>query len=266
MTKLNFFDCNCSVGRVARPHLLDLSTAQDLLREMDTAGINEALVYHTVARDSFPPMGNSMLLEEIRDEKRLHPVWVVLPHHTNEMPTAKELVTEIKKNRVRAARIYPKLNRHSFSIADWSAGELFEALEEANIPLILDMETLSWEQVETILSTFKNLPLIAATCTYRNNRYIYPLLEKYSHFYIELSRFMGAGTIEDIVSRFGSGSLLFGSNMPRYTGTAAVALITYAEIDESDKRAIASGNLRKLLGPKSCGVAKSVQSTQRVTF
>lgn len=247
MAKLTFFDCNCSVGRVAYPHLLDLSKPQDLIKEMDTAGIEEALVYHNVARHSYPPMGNSMLSNEIRDMKRLHPVWVLLPHHTGEMPPARELVTEMKAKGIHAARIYPKLNEHSFSIADWCSGDLFEALEEAGIPLILDMETVTWEQVETILSTFKKLSVIAATCTYRNNRYIYPLLEKYDHLYIELSRFMGAGTIEDIVSRFGSLPLLFGSNMPQYTGTAAVALITYAEIEETDKQAIASGNLRRLL-------------------
>ena len=215
MAKLQFFDCNCSVGRVTYPHLHDLSTTQDLLREMDTAGIEEALVYHTVARYSFPPLGNSMLLKEIRGMKRLHPVWVVLPHHTGEMPQPQELISEIKKNNIRAVRIYLKLNQHSFSINDWCAGELLEALEAAQIPLILDMEMVTWEQVNTILSEHKKLPVIATTCTYRNNRYIYPLLEKHNQLYIELSRFMGAGTVEDIVSRFGSRSLLFGSNMPQ---------------------------------------------------
>ena len=247
MQKLNFFDCNCSVGRVAYPHLYDIPDVEGLLKEMETAGIEEAFVYHMLARDGYPPLGNSMLMEEIKNIPELHPVWVVLPHHTGEMPHPDKLLQEMKKNNVKAVRVYPKANYHSFSISEWCSGELLDALEEECIPLILDMETVSWEDVNTILGNHKQLPVIAATCSYRNNRYIYPLLENYKNLFIELSRFMGAGTIEDIVKRFGSYNILFGTNMPRYSGTAAVALLTYSDIDQKDKQAIAGGNLSNLL-------------------
>ena len=247
MPKLNFFDCNCSVGRVAYPHLYDIPDVEGLLKEMKTAGIEEALVYHTVARDGHPPLGNSMLIEETKNIPDLHPVWVVLPHYTGEMAHPDKLLQEMKRNNVKAVRVYPKANYHSFSISEWCSGELLGGLEEERIPLILDMETVSWEDVYTILGNHKHLPVIAATCTYRNNRYIYPLLEKYKNLFIELSRFMGAGTIEDMVKRFGSYNLLFGTNMPQYSGTAAVSILTYSDIDQKDKQAIAGGNLSNLL-------------------
>ncbi|MBE9511198.1 MAG: hypothetical protein IMY71_09990 [Bacteroidetes bacterium] len=247
MQKLNFFDCNCSVGRVAYPHLYDIPDVEGLLKEMETAGIEEALVYHIVARDGYPPLGNSMLMEEIKNIPELHPVWVVLPHHTGEMPHPDNLLQEIKKNNVKAVRIYPKVNYHSFSISEWCSGELLCGLEEERIPLILDMETVSWEDVYTILGNHKQLPVIAATCNYRNNRYIYPLLEKFNNLFIELSRFMGAGAIEDIVKRFGSHHLIFGTNMPQYSGTAAVSILTYSDIDQEAKQDIAGKNLSKLL-------------------
>ena len=109
------------------------------------------------------------------------------------------------------------------------------------------MDTVTWEEVNTILENHQQLPVIAATCTYRNNRYIYPLLERHENLFIELSRFLGARAIEDMVKRFGSRPLLFGSNMPQYTGTAAVSLLTYTDIDEKDKQSIAGTNLRNLL-------------------
>lgn len=247
MQKLNFFDCNCSVGRVPYPHLHDIPDAAGLLNEMETAGIEEALVYHTVARYNYPPDGNFMLTEAIRDHPSLHPVWILLPHHTGEMPPPDQLLPEMKKNDVRAARIFPKANFHSFSIADWCSGTLLGALEEAGILLILDMDTVDWDDVHALLRDHRKLPIVAANCTYRNNRYLYPLLEKYDHFYIELSRFMGCGAVEDLVKRFGPHRLLFGTNMPQYTGTAAVALLTYADISPADKQAIAGDNLRNLL-------------------
>ena len=247
MAKLKFFDCNCSVGRVTHPHLYDIPDVKGLLEEMETAGIEEALVYHTLARDGYPPDGNSMLMDEIKGFKELHPAWVVMPHHTGEMPRPENLLPEMKQNNVKAVRVYPKLNFHSFSISEWCAGDLLNALEEKRIPLILDLDTVSWDEVNTILKNHQQLPVITATCTYRNNRYIYPLLEKYDNLFIELSRFMGAGAIEDIVKRFGSRPLLFGTNMPQYTGTAALSLLTYADINEKDKQSIADTNLRNLL-------------------
>jgi len=247
MAKLKFFDCNCFIGRIRYPAIYDISDAAGLLREMETAGVEEALVYHIIARDGHPPLGNELLLKAIRDYPMLHPVWVVLPHHTGEMPPPKKLLQEMRASRVKAVRIYPTRDHHSFSVKQWCAGDLLGTLEKFRIPLILDLEILSWDQVHGILNDYRKLPVIAANCTYRHDRFLYPLFEKFDNLFVELSRFMGTGVIEDIVQRFGSGRLLFGTNMPHYTGTAMVALLTYAEIDQQAKQAIAGGNLARLL-------------------
>ena len=247
MSKLRFFDCICSIGRTGYPHLLDIPDVRGLRQEMEIAGIEEALVFHTVSRDASPSLGNSLLLEEIKGASELHPVWVVIPHHTGEMPHPEELLKKMKEKGVKAVRIYPTRNFHGFSIEEWCAGQLLASLEKARIPLIIDVEIVTWEGVQTLLNNHSRLPLIASNCSYRHNRFIYPLLEKHNNLFIETSRFMGAGTIEDVVNRFSSRPLLFGTNMPQYTGTASVSLITYAEIDEKDKKAIAGENLSRLL-------------------
>lgn len=245
--KLKYFDCNCSIGRVNYPRLYDIPDVEGLLKEMQTAGVEEALVYHILARDGFPPYGNSVLMEEIKNIPELHPAWVVLPHHTGEMPHPDKLLEEMKKSNVKAVRVYPKANHHSFSISEWCSGELLAALEDQRIPLMLDMEMIGWEEVNTILGNHKHLPVIAANCNYRNNRYIYPLLENHKNLYIDLSWFMGTGSIEDVVKRFGSRNLLFGTNMPQYSGAAAVSILTYSDIDQKAKQAIAGGNMSNLL-------------------
>jgi len=247
MAKLKFFDCNCTIGRLAYPTLGDISDVNGLLKEMQTAGIEQALVYHIISRDGHPPLGNQLLMEAINNHHQLRPVWVVIPHHTGEMPAAEQLLLEMKRQNVRAVRIFPTRTLHSFSIEEWCAGKLLDALEQAHIPVMLDLEIISWDDVHTILKNYRDLPVIAANCTYRHNRFIYPLLEKFENLYIELSRFMGAGAVEDIVRRFGSRPLLFGTNMPQYAGSAAVALLTYSDIDLTDKQAIAGENLRNLL-------------------
>jgi predicted TIM-barrel fold metal-dependent hydrolase len=245
--KLQFFDCNCSVGRTGYPHLLDIPDAAGLLREMEIAGVEEALVYHTLARDGHPPLGNARLLEELQGRPGLYPVWVLLPHHTGEMPSPKELLIEMKDKGIKAARLYPTRLQHGFTLADWCAGELLRALERERLPLILDIEIVTWEEVFSLLDKYPRLPLVLSNFSYRHNRFLYPLWEKFSNLYVEISRFMGGGAIEDAVGRFGAERLLFGTNMPQYTGTAAVARLTYADISKEDKGTIAGHNLRRLL-------------------
>jgi hypothetical protein len=226
---------------------LDIPDAAGLRREMETAGVEDALVYHVLAKDGHPPLGNTLLLEEIKGHVGLHPVWVLLPHHTGEMPSPDRLLAEMKDKEIKAARLYPGRQHHSFTLADWCAGELLAALQGVRLPLILDIEIVSWEEVFSLLQKYPQLPIILANFTYRHDRFLYPLWERFDHLYIEMSRFMGGGAVEDVVRRFGSGRILFGTNMPHYTGTAAVARLTYADIAWDDKRAIAAGNLDRIL-------------------
>ena len=247
MGKLTYFDCNCYIGRVANPMLYDISDANGLLEEMDSAGIEEALVFHIIARDGHPPLGNKLLLDEISTIDRLYPVWVILPHSTGEVPGPKELLQEMKSNKVKAVRLYPSRSYHSFSISEWCAGELLAALEEAKVPLMLDIEIVNWDDVHIIVEQHRDLPIIITNCSYRNDRFIYPLLERYNNIYIELSRYMGAGAVEHLITRFGAKNILFGTGMPGYTGSAAVSLLTYSDISMKDKQAIAGDNITSLL-------------------
>jgi hypothetical protein len=247
MAKLSFFDCNTSVGRFGYPHLLDIPDAAGLEREMEIAGIEEALVYHAVAREGHPPLGNALLLDEIAGHANLYPVWVLLPHHTGEMAHPDTLISELREKSVRAVRLYPSRAQHGFTLADWCAGQLLDCLDAARLPLLLDTEVVQWEEVFRLLSKYSRLPIVMANCSYRHNRFLYPLWERFDNLYVETSRFMGGGAIEDVVRRFGSQRVLFGTNMPQYTGTATVARLTYADISWDDKQAIASGNLKRLL-------------------
>ncbi len=247
MAKIPFFDCNASVGRAGYPILLDVQDAAGLEREMEIAGVEEALVYHTAAREGHPPLGNALLEKEIEGHPNLHRVWVLLPHHTGEMPEPDELIGQMREKSVKAVRLYPGRPHHGFTLADWCSGPLLDALDAARLPLLLDIEAVSWEEVFGLLSRYQRLPIVVSNCSYRHNRYLYPLWERFDNLYAETCRFLGAGTIEDVVRRFGAGRLLFGSNMPIYTGTAIVSRLTYADIPREDKEAIASGNLKRLL-------------------
>ena len=244
MNELSFFDCNCQIGRYGVKHPEAFTTADELVKEMEYIGISEALAYHSMAKEYAPAVGNEMLLAEI-ENKPIRPCWVVMPHHTGEMPQPYELVARMKQKGVRAVRAFPAL--HQFRLSDWCSGELLEMIDANRIPLFLDLDQTSWDEIATILKDHPWLNLVLLRTSYRIDRYIYPLFERYEHLRIEAATYQVNCGIEEICSRFGAKRLLFGTGLPFTEAGPSIAQITYAEIDDADKRLIAGENLRRLL-------------------
>lgn len=242
---LSFFDCNMRVGRasVVRPeHILDVS---GLLAEMDYLGITRALVYHAFAVEWDAPSGNQQLLEEIQGCERLFPCFVMLPHATAEMPPPKALAEQIKQWHG-AARVYPKA--HQYVLSDWCLGPTLKALADFQIPLLVELAQIEWNELAHILHTYPSLPVILLATSYRINRYIYPLWEKHENLYLEIATYQIMRGLEDVCRRFGPERLVFGTGLPLLDGGGPVAQITYAELPWESKQLIAGANLARLLG------------------
>ena len=65
---ISFFDSNCVVGRRSirrsgNPGEEEFYSIPDLLAEMDYAGIDEVLVYHALAKEYSPMVGNRISAE-----------------------------------------------------------------------------------------------------------------------------------------------------------------------------------------------------------
>ncbi len=216
---------------------------------MDNYGIERALVSHAYARELDPIDGNKRLQDEISDTPALSPLWVALPHHTNEFPAPEELISQMKKSDVKAITLLPTSD-YFFTLAEWNCGELYSALEAYNIPLLLSMSDVDpyLERLYSILSEHPKMKLVLTNVNYRISRNLYPLLKLFPGLFVETSGIKGQDAIQDICDVFGSHRLLFGTNMPVGSGASAVAMITYANISTSDKERIAHENLDELLG------------------
>jgi hypothetical protein len=245
--KIKFFDCNCTLGRVSVSKPGFPHSPSQLLEVMNHFGIDEAFIYHAAAKESHPADGNKSLLREIKISKRLHPQWVLLPSHTGEFSGENEVVKKMLSLGVRAARIFPHQERGNFSISDWCAGNLLAALSRKRVPLFIDFDEINWETVHNICERYPNLPLVLTNVGYRIDRYLYPLFERFRNLYIEISGYCSAGGIEETVRRFGAKKLLFGTRLPFFTPAAAVSMVLYSKISDSEKRLIAGENLRRLL-------------------
>ncbi len=245
---LNYFDCNCSIGRCAVPQPGSIFTCRDLLQEMDYTGIEQALVYHAWAKEYSPVEGNARLMEEIAGCERVIPCWVVMPHHTGEFPPPAQLLSSMISQGVKAVRIFPSSAWHNWSLREWSAKPLFSELADLHVPLFVSFSEVSWDDIYTIAKTYPGLPLVVTEVRYEEMRNYYPLVEQLQNLYIELSWTIVHLGLEDAVARFGAGRFLFGSRMPVFSAGPAICYLQYADLADEAKAMIAGNNLRRLLG------------------
>ncbi len=208
--------------------------------------ISEALVSHALSRDYDPAAGNRELVRLLRGSDRLFPVWCILPPASDELSTSGTFVEDMLSNGVKAAISFPKF--HSYSLASWSIGKLLSDLEHHRIPLILPFQQFDWDEVYNICHDHPALPVLTTGINYRQFRYLLPLWETCTNLYVDMSWLSVADLLPFLKTRGYLGHLLFGTNYPAYTPSAAVSMITYANVSMEEKKLVGSDNLRTLLG------------------
>lgn len=243
--ELEYFDVNCQIGvrQIMNPG--SYYKTEELVRKMEYNGIKNAMVSHSMAEGYHPLTGNRMLMEEIKPHANLHPVWFVLPHHTGDFPNPGELRAMLKESGVKMVRMLP--HSHGYSVSEWNCGPLFNMLEETGVLLSADSPQMGYDAIHGILTAHPKLRLVLTNIHYNCARNIYPLLEKFENLYAETIGFKVLDGIEDICGRFGAKKLLFGSMSPVYSASAAIGMVTYSNIADSEKQMIACGNFEKLL-------------------
>ncbi len=244
---MDFFDANAFIGRPMRAIPGAVASWEELLGEMDAAGVGEALVWHIAQQQYHPAEGNRLLCEAAGDSSRLWKCWTVLPPQTGEVPPD-TLFEEMKSRRVVALRIFPNENRY---IANRQVfGALMDEISDRRIPLLLSIEPgIGWPPVYALLKDYPKLTCILCDIgIWGQDRNTWPLLEGYPNVHIETSMLsIEASGIEAAVRRFGSERLVFGSGFPlRYLEAPMLDLVR-SEIPDEDKRKIASGNLKRLI-------------------
>jgi len=245
---LPFLDINCSIGKRAAPNPGTFHSVEALEDTMALCGIEKAFVWHVLSLEDHPESGNREIVEIARSAESILPVWVLVPHHTGELPPPSLLVDDMLEHRVRAVRFFPRYNSLSHGLEEWSCGELLDTLAEAGIPVIIDIDETDWDTLYGICVRHPALSCIVTKVYYRHGRYFYALLEKLDNLYIEISWYKTFRGIEDICGKFGAERLLFGTSAPFFDPGPAVAMVLYADIPEDQKRLIAGGNARRLTG------------------
>ena len=243
--RLRYMDCNCQIGPFEEMEAAYFTSLDDLLAEMEYLGIESALVMHTWASRWSPAKGNEKIDAALADHDHLYPCYVGLPPATGELPEPGDFAQTVRSNHG-AVRLFP--SDHQFNFTPWCIGDLLAALQDASIPVLIDIKHTSWDEISDVLAQFPDLPLVILDLYYRVNRHIYPLLEKHPNLHIETHTYQIPFGIEDVSRRFGAEHLLFGTNLPVNEGGGALAQIEYSKLSDQDRQLIAADNLKRLLG------------------
>ena len=221
-------------------------TLQDYLKDFEYYDIMGALVHHAKAVEYSQDYGNRQLLDEIAGHPNLVPEWVVLPHWAGDFAPPDELIPEMLQLGVRAARIYPA--SHMFPVIPEVCGPLFKALEEARIPLFVDVAQLDLNATIDLAKQYPELPVVLCGVAWASDRVLFARMHEAPNLCLETWAFQGHRAYERFVEKFGSQRLLFGTDLPNRSPGAARMMTCYEQISDQDRRNIAGQNLLRLLG------------------
>lgn len=251
MTELSFFDCNVSYGVPPVPSPRQARTPDELLQEMDWAGVSEALVTNAYQRYDDAVTGNRLMQEECTNRERLHPTWVLMPHQTGEFPEPDRLPQALAQAGVRAVWAFP--SRIRYLLDEVTFGPTFEVMSTLHVPLLVSLRETSgrlggWDLIGSLLSGFPRLIVIAADqdC-WGQDRYFRPLVERHPNLYFDVADFELAGGYEAYCDKYGPERMLYATGFPGLCMGGSILTLLHANIRDDHKVAIAGGNLRRLL-------------------
>ena len=251
--KLRFFDSNVFMGCSSRGTYKPAASGKILLEYMDNAGIEKALVWHIAQEEYSPVEGNRLLSSLIRNEEKLFGCWTVLPPQGGEMDLGENFFSKMKEEKIIALRIFPDQgnnHQHRFLLNRIVFGDFMDEITRRKIPLFLTVVNgVNWQFIYDFLAEFPYITCILSnTGNWGSDRYFRPLLENYENVYLE-SGFLsiGDGVIEDLVTKYGSKRIVFGTGFPKFYPESVMLQLIHADITEEQKMDIACGNLERLI-------------------
>lgn len=245
-----YFDANVMLGKPLVPPRGGFLDMDQLTENGQKYNISNYLAFSATAMDNDPEMGNNEILKLAEGSSGVFPCWVVLPHHTGEFYTPKILIDKMKRQGIKAVRIFLDAYRMEWSLLFFE--QLFCQFNLHKVPVFLELglnpSPCFWDNLRRACDQFKDMPVILSGSRLTNYpRKVFPLFEKCKNLFMETAGFQVFRGIEYVCRNYGAQRLIFSTRMPCFNPFPAVAAVNYAKISEPEKRLVANGNLTCLL-------------------
>lgn len=243
---LAWLDAHCWIGLGPQETLRPVTTFGETRQILERYGIRRAIVAHAAARDCDPTAGNRLLIEAIAGEESFWGAAVLAPGAPLEESRA--CVRSLVARKIRVVRVFPRL--HNWLLSSWCAGPWLDVLEELRLPLAVWHTEASWDDVAAVCRAHPRLPVIVEGPNRKllyHNRVYYRLLEQFANFHLEIHNLVGYLGVDDVVRRFGSRQLIFGTFFPRQDPNVPMMLVTHGGLSRTDQENVAYANMERLI-------------------
>lgn len=237
------FDVNAMIGRL--PNEPAGTDATGLAAALARVGVGAAVVSHVRAWQQDPAEGNRLVVAAVAGHPALRPCWVAVPDTCGELGGAGRFVARAVADGVVAARAFPV--DHGFSLAGKDFAPVVDALAEASLPLIVDADQTTWEDVESVAVAHPRLHLVVCTVGYRTMRRIAGTLARTGNVSVDLSYLGAHQALEWLVEKVGHTRVVFGTGTPRRDPADAVTRLLWSGLGDTEVRGIGADNLRRLV-------------------
>jgi len=115
--------------------------------------------------------------------------------------------------------------------------------------LLLEYPQVTADELDEILAAYPQLRLVLLRVPrLGRHRLLYALLERHPNLHLCLScTYSVHEGLPELVTQFGHDRFVWGSAYPEAEGGASVALLTYSNLPDAARAAIAHGNIERLL-------------------
>lgn len=241
-----YFDAFTCIGPRVGKHPAEAWKLSGLLAEMDHCSVSAALVASTMSVQYDALFSNLELSAQLKPHPELFAVWNILPHETGEFPGPQKLAGLLREHDIRAVAIHPASNAWDL-FGDHSLS-LLRRLAKKRLLVIMDRAEFSaFSELDRLLISVPGLPVLLTGASWRDQRYLLPLLGKHRNLHITFDHFQINHGIEDLVASGHEDQLVYASRAPKMSMGAHRAYIDYAEVPQSARQKIAAGNLVRLL-------------------
>ena len=244
-------DVNCMIGSWPS-RLRVFKTSDDLTAVMDQYRLSDCVAFHSKAMWS-AKRGNDAMKEVAESSSGRIKHCYVLDSNLGSsiMPEAEELLKQLCVEKPAAVKLFPVSRK--FRADSFYCGELLEVLNELEMPVLFDSDqTLGFEELPILAKNYPKIKFVILRHGLNESKFIIPLIKKLENVYFDTSIMIDTGILEEIIGKYGSEKLLFGSGLPFFVPAGALSMVIYARIKDDDKENIFYKNWLKIEGVKRC--------------
>jgi predicted TIM-barrel fold metal-dependent hydrolase len=242
-------DANIGLGRFANGVGADFAQAEKAIDHLRSVGINGALAYSVLSRETDAEEGNAIVLEECKKHPELFPSCVITPYEMN----IDSILARMQKFNIRVARFFPVLGH--YSVYPSIVGPVVEKLQKANKVLFIDYEASHWssnaieyDAIYQLCKAYPGIPIVIIGSTITGTRNYPNLMAECNNLYLEISQMVQPEGIQHLVKNGYGKRLIFGSGFPVREPASLLNMLEYSGISQEELHDICSGNILRLMG------------------